>query len=75
MEIKIKVLKKGDKVNSVFPYGEGFAIAIERKNGDVDVVLIEKGADGAPRVGNKILIREGDDIVEAHAGQAKVMTF
>lgn len=74
MDIKLGILKKGDKVISVFPYGESFAVAIQRKGSEVDVVVINKDLDGVPRVGSKIFIREGDDVVEIHTDTVKVIT-
>ncbi|MBP1586193.1 MAG: hypothetical protein ILP17_10930 [Lachnospiraceae bacterium] len=68
----IGVLKKGDRVISVTPE----LIAVERKNGEVDIIPLTK-EDGALRVDieNIVTIGYGDNIVQASDGDVTITTF
>ena len=68
----IGVLKKGDRVISVTPE----LIAVERKNGEVDIIPLSK-EDGALRVDieNIVTIGYGDNIVQASDGDVTITTF
>lgn len=68
----IGVLKKGDHVISVTVD----FIAVERKNGEVDLIPLSKG-DGTLRVDsdNIVTIGYGDNIVQTTNGDVTVMTF
>ena len=73
MEIKIKVLKKGDSVINVW---EGH-IAIQRKNGDVEIIQYYLDESGLPRIdSNVMVITQGDNEVEIIGdNDTKVSTF
>lgn len=68
----IGVLKKGDHVISV----TADFIAVERKNGEVDLIPLSKD-DGTLRVDseNIVTIGYGDNIVQATNGDVTVTTF
>lgn len=74
-DVKIKILKKGDAVINVFPYESSIAIAVKRKSGNVEVVLVGKNDEGIAEISSKLEICEGDGSVEAQSGDAKVVTF
>ena len=60
MQLRFEILKKGDTVINVWDNN----IAIQRKNGEVEIVHYDLGEDGLPRIsGNSILITQGDGIV------------
>ncbi len=68
----VGVLKKGDRVLNVTPE----FVAVERKNGEVDVLpLIKEG--GLLRVDTDptVTIGYGDNVIEAKAGDVTVTTF
>ena len=76
MDVRIAILKKGDKVINIFPYSEMIAVSVQRKNGEVDVVLLENdAADQLMRVGKKITICEGDDMVVIKEGDLIMRKF
>lgn len=76
MDVRIGILKKGDKVINVFPYGGTVAVSVQRKNGEVDIVLLENDeSDQLMRVGRKITICEGDDMVVLKEGDLTVRKF
>ena len=76
MDVRIGILKKGDKVINVFPYGDMIAVSVQRKNGEVDIVLLEQdAADRLMRVSNKITICEGDDMVVIKSGDLTMRKF
>lgn len=57
MQMKIEVLNKGDTVLNVWEN----SIAIQRKNGDVEIIQYELSANGIPRIKpDSILITKGD---------------
>lgn len=68
----IGVLKKGDHVVSV----TADFIAVERKNGEVDLIPLAKD-DGILRIDseNIVTIGYGDNIVQATNGDVTVTTF
>lgn len=68
----IGVLKKGDHVISV----TADFIAVERKNGEVELIPLSKD-DGTLRVDseNIVTIGYGDNIVQATNGDVTVTTF
>ena len=75
MQTKIKVLKKGDVVLNAFPFEGSLALAIQRKGGDVDILLVKKNSDGVLELGDKLSVCEGDHSIEVTAGDTKVTTF
>ena len=76
MDVRIGILKKGDKVMNVFPYNDLIAVSVQRKNGEVDVILLERDAsDQLMRVGQKITLCEGDDMVVIKEGGITMRTF
>lgn len=75
MDVRVGILRKGDEVVSVFPYGEGIAIAVRKKATKVDIVLLETDNDGLLRVGQRLVICEGDDEVEVVSGHLKASKF
>lgn len=70
--MKIEVLKKGDHVISV----TSDFIAVERKNGEVDIIPFIKDGD-ALRIDaeNIMTIGYGDNIVQTVAGDVTITTF
>jgi hypothetical protein len=76
MDVRIGILKKGDRVINVFPYGETVAVSVQRKNGEVDIVFLENDVtDQLMRVGKKITICEGDDMVVLKEGDLTMRKF
>jgi len=75
MEIKVRILRKGDKVLNAFLYEKSIAIAVLRKIGNVDIVLVEKNEHGALALSGKMTICEGDDSIEVASGDTKIATF
>lgn len=75
--MKIKVLKKGDKVLFV----NAHFIAVQRKNGEVDLIPIILDENGIPNISinNITTITYGDNAVEAivdgENGEISIMTF
>jgi hypothetical protein len=74
-EAIIKILKKGDEVISVFPYGESFAVGVRRKSGIVDITIITRDSQDFPIIGERITIGEGSDAIEVKAGEFSVESF
>ncbi len=70
--MKINVLKKGDHVLSV----TSELVAVERKNGEVDVIPIIRD-EGIVRLDteNITTIGYGNNVVEAKAGDVTITTF
>lgn len=75
MDVKIKILKKGDVVVSVFNYNDGVAIAVKRKSGIVDIVLLGRNSEQLPEITATWSICEGDNEVEIASGGVKISTF
>lgn len=75
MNLRIKILKKGDAVIGVFPYEGNVAISVKRKIGHVEIVLISKNFDGLPEISSTWSICEGDNEIEIQDGDIKVSTF
>ncbi|UOB53983.1 hypothetical protein MRS60_08610 [Burkholderia pyrrocinia] len=75
MNLNIKILKKGDAVISVLPYEGNVAIAVKRKLGHVEIVLISKNSDGLPEISSTWSIGEGDNEIEIRDGDMQVSTF
>ncbi len=75
MNLNIKILKKGDTVISVLPYEESVAIAVKRKSGNVEILLISKNAEGLPEISSTWTIGEGENEIEIRDGNVKVSTF
>lgn len=75
MKLNIKILKKGDTIISVLPYDGSVAIAVKRKQGDVEIILITKNKDGIPEISSTWSISEGDNEIEVDSGKLKVSTF
>lgn len=68
----VGVLKKGDRVLNVTPE----FVAVERKNGEVDVLpLIKEGGLLRVDTDNTVTIGFGDNVIEAKAGDVTVTTF
>ena len=75
MNLNIKILKKGDAVISVLPYEGSVAIAVKRKSGNVEILLISKNAEGLPEISSTWTIGEGENEIEIRDGNVKVSTF
>jgi hypothetical protein len=74
-KIKIKILKKGDKVLNVFNYLQSTAISVQRKNSNVDIILLEANKDKIPEITSTWTICEGDNEVEIITDDIKISTF
>ncbi|MFY4859762.1 hypothetical protein [Aliarcobacter butzleri] len=74
-KIKIKILKKGDKVLNVFNYLQSTAISVQRKNSNVDIILLEPNKDKIPEITSIWTICEGDNEVEIITDDIKISTF
>ena len=75
MNININVLQKGDEVLSVFNYRDNVAISVKRKQGSVDVVLLDKNVEGIPQITSTWTIGEGDNEVVVSKDNVKISTF
>ena len=75
MNINIKVLQKGDEVLSVFNYRDNVAISVKRKQGYVDVVLLDKNDEGVPEITSTWTIGEGENEVVVSKDDVKISTF
>jgi hypothetical protein len=75
MELKLKILKKGDQVLNVFNYDGRIAVAVNRKGGDVSIVLVKMNASGVPELDETLTICQGDNVVESRSGTTVVSTF
>ncbi|RJL44962.1 hypothetical protein [Pectobacterium carotovorum] len=75
MNLNIKILKKGDTVISVLPYEGSVAIAVKRKSGHVEIILISKNSDGLPEISSTWTIGEGDNEIEVRDGDVRISTF
>ena len=75
MNININVLQKGDEVLSVFNYRDNVAISVKRKQGSVDVVLLDKNVEGIPQITSTWTIGEGDNEVVVSNDNVKISTF
>jgi hypothetical protein len=75
MNININVLQKGDEVLSVFNYRDNVAISVKRKQGAVDVVLLDKNVEGIPQITSTWTIGEGDNEVVVSNDNVKISTF
>jgi len=75
MNIQIKILQKGDEVLSVFNYKESVALSVKRRQGSVDVVLLDKNAEGIPEITSTWTIGEGDNEVVVSKDDLKISTF
>ena len=75
MELKLKILKKGDEVINVFNYDGRIAVAVKRKSGEVAVVLVNKNDEGIPAVSETLTICQGDNVVESRSGTTVISTF
>ena len=70
--MKINVLKKGDRVINVTPE----FIAVQRKNGEVDIIpLIRDGTGLRVDIENIVTIGYGKNTVQAEADDIVVTTF
>lgn len=68
----IGILKKGDHVISV----TSDFIAVERKNGEVDIIPLSKdGATFRIDSDNIVTIGYGDNIVQTQSGDVTITTF
>ena len=74
-KIKIKILKKGDKVLNVFNYLQSTAISVQRKEGTVDIILLEPNEDKIPKITSIWTICEGDNEIEISTDDIKISTF
>ena len=73
MKIEVKVLKKGDSVINIW---DGH-IAVQRKNGDAEIIQYYLDEAGLPRIGgNVMVITQGNgEVVVSGDSSAKVSTF
>lgn len=70
--MKINVLKKGDRVISV----TSEFVAVQRKNGEVDIVPLIRDATGLRvAIENIVTIGYGNNMVEAATDDVVVTTF
>ena len=75
MEIKIKILRKGDEVLNVFNYLQNTAISVKRKKGNVDIILLEANQDNIPEITSTWSICEGNNEIEISKDNIKISTF
>lgn len=75
MNLNIKILKKGDTVISVLPYEGSVAIAVKRKSGCIEIILISKNSDGLPEISSTWTIGEGENEIEVRDGDVRISTF
>jgi hypothetical protein len=75
MNINIKILKKGDSVLNVFNYGDSVGVSVKRKNGYVDVILLNKNNEGIPEITSIWTISEGDNEIQISKDDVKISTF
>ena len=75
MNINIKILQKGDEVLNVFNYRDNVAISVKRKQGYVDVVLLDKNDEGVPQITSTWTIGEGENEVVVSNDDVKISTF
>lgn len=74
MQVKIEILKKGDSVLNVWDNN----IAVQKKNGDVEIFHYSLDENGLPRLsGNTLLITQGDGVIRTHDAESgfEVGTF
>ena len=66
-EIIVKILKKGDKVLSIWPSDNGLCISVIKKNGEVYIWSIVRDEKGLPRLkpSPTIKITYGDSEIES----------
>ena len=70
--MRIGVMKKGDRVISI----TADFIAVERKNGEVDIIPLTKdGETFRVDMENIITIGYGDNIVQTQTGDVTITTF
>lgn len=77
MNLNIKILSKGDSVINVMPFGESIAIAVKKKDGKVEIVLLDRNSENIPEITSKWTISEGNDEVEVFNADSdvKITTF
>ena len=75
MNIKIKILKKGDEVLSTFNYGDSVAVSVKRKQGPVDIVLLDRNDEGIPEITSTWTISEGENEVVVSKDDITISTF
>lgn len=75
--IEIKILSKGDSVLNVMPFGASIAVAVKKKSGKVEIVLLDKNEDNIPEIASTWTISEGAGEVEVSSADSdvKVSTF
>ncbi|QTR53707.1 hypothetical protein [Thiothrix unzii] len=75
MNIDIKILRKGDSVLNVFNYMNSVAVSVKRKNGHIDIFLLNENNEGIPEIASIWKISEGDNEIEVSKGDMKISTF
>ena len=69
MQIKFEILKKGDSVLNVW---DGH-IAVQKKNGEVEIYQFYLDEEGLPRLGtNTVLITQGNGSISAKTDGSSV---
>lgn len=70
--MRIEILKKGDRVLNVTPE----FIAVQRKNGEVDIIPVYKDGETI-RINQEsiVTIGYGDNVVQTKAGDVTITTF
>ncbi len=77
MEVSINILGAGDSVTNVFNYNGDVAIAVKRKTGGTDIVLITKNNENIPFIKDTWKIRKGDNEIQIidKKSSTKISTF
>ncbi|WP_353500052.1 hypothetical protein [Vibrio sp. CB1-14] len=77
MNLDIKILSKGDSVMNVMPFGASIAIAVKKKNGKVEIVLLDRNDENIPEITATWTISEGEGEigVSSSDNDVKITTF
>lgn len=77
VEVSINILGAGDSVTNVFNYNGDVAIAVKRKTGGTDIVLITKNNENIPFIKDTWKIRKGDNEIQIidKKSSTKISTF
>lgn len=72
VEVIVKILKKGDKVSSIYPIDNGFCITVLKDNGEAYVCCVIRDEKGIPRLEKNLSIKVtfGDFEVESKVPSA-----
>jgi hypothetical protein len=75
MTLRIKILKRGDQVQGVFPYGDMIAVTVRKKIKTFEIILLKRSGDGTVSIEERLSVEEGDGEVEEYSGGLKITTF